>query len=135
MTTITVCHGLDVAASWSLIWRKEVYCLSCDNQECKHSLCMNSHGSFGREWPGARFNNIINYSWMAASLPIYKDGAHQLRQCIHTTFKTTMIHWTLYYNYIATVEPLYSGHPWDSLKCPDYRRCPHFRGCFIHFSM
>ena len=34
-----------------------------------------------------------------------------------------------------TVEPLYSGHPWGSLKSPDQRRCPHFRGCLIHFSM
>ena len=32
-----------------------------------------------------------------------------------------------------TVEPLYSGHPWDSFtcKCPDLRRCPHFRYVLI----
>ena len=22
---------------------------------------------------------------------------------------------------VNTVEPLYSGHPWDKCKCPDYR--------------
>ena len=30
-----------------------------------------------------------------------------------------------------TVESLYSGHPWDSFKCPDLRRCPHFRYVLI----
>ena len=28
-------------------------------------------------------------------------------------------------------KPLYSVHPWDSFKCPDSRRCPHFRGVLI----
>ena len=32
---------------------------------------------------------------------------------------------------VATLEPLYSGPPWDSLKCPDRGRCPHFRGVLI----
>ena len=34
-------------------------------------------------------------------------------------------------NYSATI----GGHPWDSLKCPDLRRYPHFRGSFVYFSM
>ena len=33
--------------------------------------------------------------------------------------------------YTITVKPLYSGHPWDKYKCPDYRGCPHFSGEFI----
>ena len=31
-----------------------------------------------------------------------------------------------------TVEPLYYGHPWDQLQCPDYWGCPHFRGHSTH---
>ena len=34
-----------------------------------------------------------------------------------------------------TVEPLYYGHPWDQLQCPDYWGCPHFRGQIVHIHM
>ena len=30
------------------------------------------------------------------------------------------------------MEPLHSRHPWDSFKCPDQRRCHHFKGSFMY---
>ena len=36
---------------------------------------------------------------------------------------------------MCTVEPLYYGHPWDQLQCPDYWGCPHFRGEIVHMHM
>ena len=40
--------------------------------------------------------------------------------------KPTHVHISIY-----IVEPLYSGHNWDQVNCPNYRGCPHFSGEFI----
>ena len=31
----------------------------------------------------------------------------------------------------SIAEPVYFGHHWDQVNCPDYRDCPHFRGELI----
>ena len=66
--------------------------MSCDNLGWKHSLCMleasdvlTGSACCGRDWPGARLNN---QQQSAVYIAAYKNGDHQLHQCIHTTFKT-----------------------------------------------
>ena len=36
----------------------------------------------------------------------------------------------MYYHQKDTMEPIYCGHLWDIIKCPNYWRCPHFRGSY-----
>ena len=42
---------------------------------------------------------------------------------LYSTIKTVLhVYCTILYCIVLfTVEPLYSGHPWDKYKCPDYR--------------
>ena len=36
---------------------------------------------------------------------------------------------------MTMVEPLYYGHPWDHIKCPDLRGVLISEVVFVHFSM
>ena len=67
----------------------------------------------------------------------HQPCSHYLQHVLHYVFSKRVIDLYMYNVNISstnnavynTVEPLYCGHHWDSLNCPDFRsRCPYFRG-------
>ena len=117
-------------------WLKTALCKCTRPQACTqiYSTCMYplTHTNMHSHTNGT-YCSSTRKQWSWWNLPWSNATANEWSERSTMSCSCDQHHWAS--NEVQWNPSVILDTPWDNLKCPNYRRCPHFRGSSIYFSL